>query len=275
MKQSLKDIVVLCDLDTLLLDEQGNLPQVTRDVLQLFSSRGGRMTVFSQRTPRAARTLLGGVRLSAPALLCGGTVLYNLSSGENIVLGSLSELGQAFLSSLPVGSGIGIALQMKDGSTRVLRMSRTLQQHLKNEWTPYVLAKAEGTPIDDVLRILIYKDSRYIQTLEFFEKALEESLAPVEVSHLDDDLVVLSPRSLSGREMLHSLSQVSRTAPYELAVVAGSVPMLELVRLAGRSAASADAPAELRVAARETMLTNSGAGAAAEYLYRLVRSTEE
>ena len=62
MNQSLANKLVLCDLDNLLLGPDGNLTQVVRDVLQLFSSRGGRFTVFSQRTPKAVRAILGSVR---------------------------------------------------------------------------------------------------------------------------------------------------------------------------------------------------------------------
>ena len=39
MNDSLASTLVLCDLDNLLLGEDGNLTQVVRDVLQLFSSR--------------------------------------------------------------------------------------------------------------------------------------------------------------------------------------------------------------------------------------------
>lgn len=70
--------LVLCDLDHLLLGADGNLTQVVRDVLQLFVRRGGRFTVFSQRTPRAVRSILGSVRLNAPALVCGGAMAYHL-----------------------------------------------------------------------------------------------------------------------------------------------------------------------------------------------------
>lgn len=73
----LSSTLVLCDLDHLLLGADGNLTQVVRDVLQLFVRRGGRFTVFSQRTPRAVRSILGSVRLSAPALVCGGAMAYH------------------------------------------------------------------------------------------------------------------------------------------------------------------------------------------------------
>ena len=82
MTKLLDSTLVLCDLDHLLLAGDGNMPQVVRDVLQLFSSRGGRLTVFSQRSPRAVRAVLGGLRLAAPALTCGGTLAYRFSEGS-------------------------------------------------------------------------------------------------------------------------------------------------------------------------------------------------
>ena len=157
MKETTIDqTLVLCDLDSLLLDATGNLPQLQRDVLQLFASRGGRLTVFSQRSPRAVRSLLGGVRLSAPALVCGGTLAYNFSEGSGTALCSFEGMEESVLKMLPSLSGVGIALQMRDGSTRAVRMSEGLVFHLKQEWTPFVLSNAADVKGEDVLRILFY-----------------------------------------------------------------------------------------------------------------------
>lgn len=94
MNRSLADTLVLCDLDSLLLGPDGNLTQVLRDIIQLYGSRGGRLTVFSQRTPKAVRTLLGGVRLGAPALLCGGTLAYSFAQGRSQGLCSFAGFGR-------------------------------------------------------------------------------------------------------------------------------------------------------------------------------------
>ena len=152
MNQSLANKLVLCDLDNLLLGPDGNLTQVVRDVLQLFSSRGGRFTVFSQRTPKAVRAILGSVRLSAPALVCGGTLAYHFADGSRQPLCSFAGQDAGLFASLPSAAGVGIALQMQDGSTRVLRMSHALEQHLQQEWTPYLLANAADVRPDEVLR---------------------------------------------------------------------------------------------------------------------------
>ena len=51
--------------------------------------------------------------------------------------------------------------------------------------------------------------------------------------------------------------------------------MLELVQAVEHSAVAADAPAELRLAAKQTTLTDHDAGAAAELLYGMVRAAEK
>ena len=261
MNQSLANKLVLCDLDNLLLGPDGNLTQVVRDVLQLFSSRGGRFTVFSQRTPKAVRTLLGSVRLSAPALVCGGTLAYHFADGSRQPLCSFAGQDAGLFASLPSAAGVGIALQMQDGSTRVLRMSHALEQHLQQEWTPYLLANAA--------------DNRSIPLTSLLEKALGDSTTALLGERAAPDLLRLTPRTVSGAEMLQTVCTPVGIAPENVLVLAGSMPMLELVRAASRSVAAADAPAELRLAAKQVTLTDAAGGAAVEVLYRMVRDAEK
>ena len=242
MNQSLANKLVLCDLDNLLLGPDGNLTQVVRDVLQLFSSRGGRFTVFSQRTPKAVRAILGSVRLSAPALVCGGTLAYHFADGSRQPLCSFAGQDAGLFASLPSAAGVGIALQMQDGSTRVLRMSHALEQHLQQEWTPYLLANAADIRPDEVLRALVYQDNRCIPLTSLLEKALGDSTTALLGERAAPDLLRLTPRTVSGAEMLQAVCTPVGIAPENVLVLAGSMPMLELVRAASRSAAAADAP---------------------------------
>jgi len=275
MNQSLANKLVLCDLDNLLLGPDGNLTQVVRDVLQLFSSRGGRFTVFSQRTPKAVRAILGSVRLSAPALVCGGTLAYHFADGSRQPLCSFAGQDAGLFASLPSAAGVGIALQMQDGSTRVLRMSHALEQHLQQEWTPYLLANAADIRPDEVLRALVYQDNRSIPLTSLLEKALGDSATALLGERAAPDLLRLTPRMVSGAEMLQAVCTPVGIAPENVLVLAGSMPMLELVRAASRSAAAADAPAELRLAAKQVTLTDAAGGAAVEVLYRMVRDAEK
>ena len=275
MKETTIDqTLVLCDLDSLLLDAAGNLPQLQRDVLQLFASRGGRLTVFSQRSPRAVRSLLGGVRLSAPALVCGGTLAYNFSEGSGTALCSFEGMEESVLKMLPSLSGVGIALQMTDGTTRVLRMSEALECHLRQEWTPYLLANAADIKGEEVLRVLLYQDSKAVPMISLLEKSLGDRTAVLLGERAAADTLILTPRTVSGREMLDAVCMPVGIDPEDVLVLAGGLPMLDMVRASSQSTAAADAPAELRLAAQKVTLTDAAAGSAVEVLYRMVRDAE-
>ena len=250
--------LVLCDLDHLLLGADGNLTQVVRDVLQLFVRRGGRFTVFSQRTPRAVRSILGSVRLNAPALVCGGAMAYHFADGTR----------------LPDAAGVGVALQMTDGTTRVLRMSEALERHLRQEWTPYLLANAADIKGEEVLRVLLYQDSKAVPMISLLEKSLGDRTAVLLGERAAADTLILTPRTVSGHEMLDAVCMPVGINPEDVLVLAGGMSMLELVRNASQSVAAADAPPELRLAAQKVTLTDAAAGSAVEVLYRMVRDAE-
>ena len=274
MNQSLANKLVLCDLDNLLLGPDGNLTQVVRDVLQLFSSRGGQFTVFSQRTPKAVRAILGSVRLSAPALVCGGTLAYHFADGSRQPLCSFAGQDAGLFASLPSAAGVGIALQMRDGSTRAVRMSEGLVFHLKQEWTPFVLSNAADVKGEDVLRILLYQDRQQLPIQALLERALGDNAAMLRSERTGMDVIVLTPGAVSAEAMLGAVCLPVNCTADQLTVAAGCSQMLELVRQAKQSVVPADAPVELRLAASQTTLTDHDTGAAAEFFYGLVRSAE-
>lgn len=273
MNDSLASTLVLCDLDNLLLGEDGNLTQVVRDVLQLFSSRGGRLTVFSQRSPRAVRSILGSVRLAAPALVCGGTMAYHYADGDRVPLCSFAQQQELF-TCLPDTPGVGVAVQMQDGTTRVLRMSNALERHLRQEWTPYLLANAADIRPEQVLRVLLYQDSKAVPMISLLEKSLGDRTAVLLGERAAADTLILTPRTVSGHEMLDAVCMPVGINPEDVLVLAGGMSMLELVRNASQCVAAADAPPELRLAAQKVTLTDAAAGSAVEVLYRMVRDAE-
>ena len=164
---------------------------------------------------------------------------------------------------------------MTDGTTRVLRMSDALERHLREEWTPFLLANAADIRGEDVLRVLLYQDHQGVPMIPLLEKALGEKSAVFLVERAAPDLLILTPKTVSGSEMLGAVCAPAGFEPENVLVLAGGMPMLDLVRSAGRSAAAADAPAELRLAAHQVTLTDASSGAAVEVLYRMVRDAEK
>ncbi len=169
---------------------------------------------------------------------------------------------------------MGIALQMHDGSTRVLRMSEALEQHLQQEWTPYLLANAADIRGGSAASPGV-SGQQAVPMISLLEKSLGDSTAALLGERAAPDPLRLTPRTVSGAEMLQAVCTPVGIAPENVLVLAGGMPMLELVRAASRSAAAADAPAELRLAAKQVTLTDAAGGAAVEVLYRMVRDAEK
>ncbi len=90
---------------------------------------------------------------------------------------------QELFNCLPDTPGVGVAVQMQDGTTRVLRMSNALERHLRQEWTPYLLANAADIHPEQVLRVLLYQDSKSVPLISLAEKAIGDRVALLGRAH--------------------------------------------------------------------------------------------
>lgn len=136
------------------------------------------------------------------------------------------------------------------------------------------LSSAADVRGEDVLRILLYQDKKQMPLVPLLDKALGEAADSLLAERVAPDLLVLTPGAVSGTAMFNAVCPPVGCAAEELTVVANCTQMLELMHLAGHSVVPADAAAELRLAAAQTTLTDHDTGAAAEYLYNLVRGAE-
>ena len=79
MKKSLKDILVITDLDNTLLTAKEGIPAYNIEMIEKFQSLGGRFTTATGRNVEAVSRLLGKVKFNAPAITYNGGVIYDLS----------------------------------------------------------------------------------------------------------------------------------------------------------------------------------------------------
>ena len=117
--------------------------------------------------------------------------------------------------------------------------------------------------------------SKAVPMISLLEKAVGDSTAALLGERAAPDTLVLTPKRVSGRDMLDAVCTTAQIDPENVLVLAGGSPMLELMQAAGDSAVPADAPAELRLAAKQVTLTDAAGGAAVEVLYRMVRAAEK
>lgn len=97
MIRSLKDILVVSDMDNTLLTPEDGVPFVNQVTMRLFCALGGHFTVATGRTMESAGRHLDSMTLSAPAILYGGGVIYDFEHDiriRNTLLSSRRRAGR-------------------------------------------------------------------------------------------------------------------------------------------------------------------------------------
>ena len=144
----------------------------------------------------------------------------------------------------------------------------------KNDMPDIVMMGGDNNYTEVESAGMLYQDSKAVPMISLLEKSLGDRTAVLLGERAAADTLILTPRTVSGREMLDAVCMPVGTDPEDVLVLAGGLPMLDMVRASSQSTAAADAPAELRLAAQKVTLTDAAAGSAVEVLYRMVRDAE-
>ncbi|MDO4565739.1 MAG: HAD hydrolase family protein [Oscillospiraceae bacterium] len=82
MAENIKQMLVVSDIDGTLLRAGCGIPLENMDAVERFVERGGRFTVATGRMEQSVRGYLPWLPLSAPAVLCGGALIYDFESNK-------------------------------------------------------------------------------------------------------------------------------------------------------------------------------------------------
>jgi Cof subfamily protein (haloacid dehalogenase superfamily) len=274
MTGSLSDYLVVSDMDNTLLTAQGGIPQVNRDVIRLFSARGGRFTVGTGRPVESVRAALNGLALSCPAICCGGSVIYDFSREKCLERHALDrartmEILRDVLTHFPQ---VGIEVQIRNGDLRIVRANACTQAHLRDEKLGCVLQQADDIP-EPWVKAVFAGPASLIDRIEWYVsgKQYGSEVYLVRTTPVFYEIMPAGVSKASGLQALCSLCDI----PIEKTIVIGDYYNdLAVMKAAGHSVAVAGAPSKVRLAADYVTVTGCAEGAVAEFLYRLMRRYE-
>ncbi len=140
---------------------------------------------------------------------------------------------------------------------------------------PYLLANAADIPPEQVLRVLLYQDSKSVPLI-WLQKRPSGIVLPCWAS-VSPRTPLSSPRKrISGREMLGHRCTMAQVGAEQVLALAGGQPMLELVPGWWSTAQWPPMPRQsCALPPRQITLTDAAGGAAVEVLYRMVRAAEK
>ena len=272
MIRGLSDIVVISGVDHVLLDENGMLPSVDRDMIRLFCGRGGRFTLATHRTPESVRGALGELALSLPAVCCCGSLIYDFTENKAAASHPLDAAAAGLLADmLQHIPHLGASVTDEAGRTHVVQMNAAAAACCRREKLACVLQPPEDA-VFPWLSLRFYGDAHAIgAVLRQLQTAEQAGPFPFVSCRPDRNSVEIVAAGCGTAAGLAEMRCACRIPPENFYAVGGSTFDLGVMAAAGMAAAVGDAPSAVKLAAGCEASTAAAQGAVAELLYGLMR----
>lgn len=268
--RDIRDLLVLCDMDNTLLTVQKGIPSCNKTVIKLFQQLGGRFTIATGRTPISVKTALEGLELNAPAICCGGSLLYDFEK-EQVIKAHHVNRGQAEFAIRDIMKhfpNAGVEIMADGGNLFITRASYYTQYHLRNEHISANLCPLEDTP-QEWEKVLFAIDPPQMEQMKKYAKA-ENYGDEIEFLVTNTTYFEIMPKGISKTSGMKELCELQSIEQANTIMIGDYYNDLELIREAGTGVAVANAPIEVRRAADHVTNVLCHQGAVGEYLYQLI-----
>lgn len=248
MTNNLDEILVVSDVDGTLLQAGYGIPEENIDTIERFVKLGGRFTFATGRGIASAGKYTDWIKLSAPAILANGALIYDYSQNKVLSEHTLDPGVRVVLRELmDVFPQLGVEVLIREKAV-VLRMNEEIHEHTAVEHVPVVLTDIE-TVADGWNKILFADRPEVIMYLkEYVEKRLKHDerfrkydFVQTEKAHYE--LVAKNINKASGLEKLADIVGIDMKNTVAIGDFFNDV---EIFNVAGLSAAVEEAPEEIK-----------------------------
>lgn len=269
MIKSLKDIIIVLDMDNTLLTAQKGIPLCNIETIKLFISLGGNFTVATGRTVESVRRYLPQLPLSAPAITYGGAVLYDFANErriQNKIINKKSALA-AIKAVQDNYYGIGIEIMAENGEIYVVAANEYTYKHTLLEKLKYIICQPEHI-LCEWNKVLFATSNKQQHEISAFLNAKHYDGIYFIATHKNYFEIMTS--NASKGIALHELCSYLNI-PVENSIAIGDYfNDLEIMKAAGYAVAVKHAPIEVQKVADEitASCTEGGVG---QFIYSLIK----
>lgn len=271
MISKLREILVVSDVDGTLLQAGFGVPKENIDTIEKFTSLGGHFTVATGRGIASVGRYTDYLKLSAPAILVNGGIIYDYSTGK-ILYESILDTGARILLSeiMNVFPNMGVEILQRENII-ALRMNEEVHYHTALEHIPVTLTDIK-TVGDGWNKVLFADKKEKILELKHYvdkKKKHDERYSKyefVQTSNIYYELIPLGTNKANGLKKLTELTDISMN---NTVAIGDFYNDLELFSVAGLSAVVSDAPDDIKKKA-DIVVKSCLAGGVADLLNRLI-----
>lgn len=275
MRPTLRENLILSDMDYTLLTAKEGIPNCNRMVVRLFVAKGGHFTVATGRPPESIRAALGDIQLSVPAISCNGALIYDLKANKALYRATLdrAQATAAITDIVAMFPEIGVEIMVGDGEVYVPRANRYTHAHQVDECIGSIACPLEEVP-DGWLKVVFAASPETLDRVAHY----------AEGRHYGHSNYFVRTNSVYYEIMLKGVSKatalqrlcVQNGFTADRAVVIGDYYNdIDIMDEAGYAVAVANAPEEVKAHANEVTTCVCTDGAVGEFLYRLISEEDK
>lgn len=269
MASKLSDLLVLCDMDGTLLSSDMRLLRSNLETIRLFAMLGGNFTVATGRTVPSVARYAQMLDCMAPAITTGGTVLYDYKQNRIIrnTLLPLMAARRVIRDVLRAFPGIGVVVTGGDNKNYQVNPSPYAQKLFRDERFPYYSCPPEDLP-DEWNKVLFAGSPELIEQAEYFmSKQVYPGVYYVAGSK---NYLEIMPEGVNKGTAAKYLASSMGIDLENTIVIGDYFNDLDMMKIAGYSAAMQNAPREVKLLANEVIGSNDEGGVG-QFLYKLMR----
>ena len=186
---TVKDILLVSDIDGTLIDSQYRIPARTREAIQRWMAQGGGFAIATGRSWESVEKCLGDLRVNRPCVLANGGLLYDLESHTPVSVQALPQEARAYtrkmMEQFP-DAGIEV---FTASDVWILRENDITRAHMANEgihcrfgtmedveepWCKMLLASLEQPAIKAFTESLAPQGVRFVASSDRYWEMLPE-----------------------------------------------------------------------------------------------------
>lgn len=270
MIRSLKDILIVSDMDGTLLTAREGIPACNLATINLFCAMGGHFTVATGRTIQSAGRYLGEQPfINEPAILYGGCVIYDVAQKERLqsVLLPKAEARHVIWDALTEFPSIGVEIMAENGRIYMVQNNEYAHNHVAHEKLEFIMGKPEDVLIGWHKVFFACDNLTRVKMQNYFEKRKYPGVYLVSTS---ENYIEVMPRGVNKGTALKALCK-KIGIPIENTIAIGDYYNdLDLFKVAGHTVAMCNAPDEVKQIADE-ITEDCPHGGVGQFIYRLIQ----
>ncbi|MDL2293451.1 Cof-type HAD-IIB family hydrolase [Ruminococcaceae bacterium OttesenSCG-928-D13] len=272
MKGSIRDILVVSDMDGTLLGPDHQLAPADMETIRLFIALGGHFTVATGRTFASIAMYPELKAVIDPAITCGGAVIYDFAKNEaakSFVLPHLAAR-QAMRDLLKCFPGLGAMVMGNDMRLYKVAHSEQLMDLIQIEKMTYFTRPGEDLPAEWNKVLFAGPDDVLSEVQEYTKNRTYPGVYFVKTNEFYYEMM---PKGVSKGSALDELCTLLGVSIKNTVVIGDYYNDLAIMKKAGHAVAMENAPQEVLDASDEQTASNQQSGVG-QYLYKLIRKYE-